>query len=251
MKFFLYTKGGHHDKDPGTSGNDYTTDDPIDKMTERKIVVPVCQFMQAMMIKDICIPVSYDEDWIPDSDDSLTLTQSIEFIKKDYKKRGLKPGECAGIDVHCDWAAPNASGVRVLYRAGDEKGKKLAALIAEDVAKNVGVPNLGTLPDTSTPRKRLGILRDTPVPFVLIEMGFINKDLDEMKYNPEKYAASILRGFEKHYGVKLIRESKDACVIEEYAQQLWNKADKDMLEENWVKNAGSKIGAFARLLQKD
>lgn len=249
-KFFLYTKGGHHDKDPGTGGNDYTTPDPIDRITERQIVVPVCQFMNAIMNKDMCIPVSFDEDWIPDNDDSLTLAQAIAWIKKDYKARGLKPNECLGIDVHCDWAAPTASGVRVLFKTGDKEGEKLAKMISKEVAKNVGIKDLGALPDSSTPHGRLGILRDTPVRFVLIEMGFINKDLEEMKQNPERYAAAILRGFEQYSGQDLINAHKDACIIEEYAQQLWNKADKEqVLEKNFVKNVAQKTAEFARYLQ--
>jgi len=75
---------------------------------------------------------------------------------------------------HNAFPSPTANGFEVLYHYRSETGRKLAKLLCEKVSLRLPIMrNRGP-----KPRRRLVVLRDTKMPAILIEAGFISSDKD-------------------------------------------------------------------------
>lgn len=100
-----------------------------------------------------------------------------------------------GISIHCDCAHdnPDAHGAHVCFYPGSVAGSRLAACIAEPLADL-----LPGRANTIQSRPGLAILKQTRMPWVLCECGFISNtgDADVMKHHPESIANAIARGVE-------------------------------------------------------
>lgn len=98
-----------------------------------------------------------------------------------------------GISIHCDCAhdKPDARGAHVCFYPGSVRGSRLAACIAEPLADL-----LPGRANTIQSRPGLAILKQTRMPWVLCECGFISntEDADIMKHHPESIAEAIAEG---------------------------------------------------------
>ncbi|GMG95830.1 N-acetylmuramoyl-L-alanine amidase family protein [Tepidimicrobium xylanilyticum] len=110
------------------------------------------------------------------------------------------------ISIHSNsyTASPNVSGIQVLYHAHDKaKVKKeetvaLAKIMLEELVKGTGAADKGIIP-----RERTVVIRDTEMPSVLIELGFLTNEKEAQLLNDDEYqnilVESIIKGIEKYF----------------------------------------------------
>lgn len=95
---------------------------------------------------------------------------------------------------------PSAHGAVVFYAKGSEKGKLLAQYILAELAK---VQDLNH--SFVVPRQNIYVLRNTAVPTVLVELGFISNPKDKERLTKESYrqtlAEAVSQGIIKYFTV--------------------------------------------------
>lgn len=121
----------------------------------------------------------------PDKGNTEDLNATIKVANAD--------GYDFGISLHCDCAhdRQNACGAHVCFYPGSVQGSRLAACIAEPLADL-----LPGRANTIQARPGLAVLKQTRMPWVLCECGFISNagDADIMKHHPESIANAIAEG---------------------------------------------------------
>ena len=97
------------------------------------------------------------------------------------------------VDLHFDWNAPGVSGTTAYITPATSAHNRLFAIeLANVCAKSMGIPVFGIKLDTESSRKRLGILRDTVMPAVLLEVCFLNEgDLTAYRKNKAQLAQNL------------------------------------------------------------
>lgn len=101
-----------------------------------------------------------------------------------------------GISIHCDCSDNlDARGAHVCFYPGSVKGSRLAACIAEPLADL-----LPGRANTIQSRPGLAVLKQTRMPWVLCECGFLSNpgDADIMKHHPESIANAIAEGVDAY-----------------------------------------------------
>lgn len=102
------------------------------------------------------------------------------------------------LSLHVNAAAnPNASGNEALvYGPGATVANALAADILEQLTLTTGLRNRGIVY-----RPGLYVLKETEMPAVLVEMGFISNpyDAELLAYSPNLFATGIYRGILQYY----------------------------------------------------
>ena len=102
------------------------------------------------------------------------------------------------ISLHTNAAEnTNASGIEALvYGPGAEVANELAEDILEELTLTTGLRNRGIVY-----RPGLYVLKETTMPAVLVEMGFISNpyDAELLAYSPELFATGIYRGILAYY----------------------------------------------------
>ena len=104
------------------------------------------------------------------------------------------------ISLHTNAAEnTNASGIEALvYGPGAEVANELAEDILEELTLTTGLRNRGIVY-----RPGLYVLKETTMPAVLVEMGFISNpyDAELLSYSPELFALGIYRGILDYYNL--------------------------------------------------
>lgn len=104
------------------------------------------------------------------------------------------------ISLHNNAATnPNATGNEALvYGPGQRVANDLATQILEQLTLTTGLRNRGIVY-----RPGLYVLKETSMPAVLVEMGFISNqyDADLLANSPYLFATGIYRGILKYYGL--------------------------------------------------
>ncbi|HEY9635503.1 MAG TPA: N-acetylmuramoyl-L-alanine amidase [Coleofasciculaceae cyanobacterium] len=106
--------------------------------------------------------------------DDLSLTQTIGWINS----RG-RSGDVA-LEIHADaYSNPNIRGSAVFYIANNTDRKNHADLMLLALVRRLPqLPNQGAKPDTSTGIGRISFCRDTTIPSLLMEVGFLSNPDD-------------------------------------------------------------------------
>ncbi len=100
------------------------------------------------------------------------------------------------ISIHTNASdSPSAKGVEVLVYSIDSRAGDLAKDILEELSEASGFPSRGV-----KERPGLYVLRKTPMPAVLAELGFITNPTEAnlMANNPSLFANAIYRGIVKY-----------------------------------------------------
>ncbi len=104
------------------------------------------------------------------------------------------------LSLHVNAAAnENASGNEALvYGPGSTVANGLAENILEQLTLTTGLRNRGVIY-----RPGLYVLKETEMPAVLVEMGFISNpyDAELLVYSPNLFATGIYRGILEYYGL--------------------------------------------------
>ncbi len=109
---------------------------------------------------------------------TMTLDQKVVWTNKN-----LTPDDYV-LELHLDSSGPRKeTGALVYYYGGSEDSKTLAKKLLDAYLLSVKVKNNGLRADTQSRFGQLGIIRNTTGWALLIELGSINNDLEQVKAN--------------------------------------------------------------------
>lgn len=99
------------------------------------------------------------------------------------------------ISVHYNaTVTPNAaSGTMTFYHRNSTHGQLLAECIQAELAKVVRLPNLGTRSDGTVYQNGFAVLRNTRMPGVLLELGFLSHSADRARVQEQEFQTSAAR----------------------------------------------------------
>jgi hypothetical protein len=106
--------------------------------------------------------------------DDLSATQTIQWINS-----RVRPTDVA-LEIHADaYSNPDVRGACAFYIANNTERKSHSELMLLALIRRVPqLPNRGAKPDTSTGVGRINFCRDTTLPSILIEVGFLSNPDD-------------------------------------------------------------------------
>lgn len=106
--------------------------------------------------------------------DDLSSSETIKWINS-----RARPGDVA-LEIHADaYSNPNLRGTTVFYIANNTERKTNADLMLVALVRRLPqLPNLGAKPDTATGIGRIAFCRETSVPSLLMEVGFLSNPDD-------------------------------------------------------------------------
>lgn len=160
--------------------------------------------------KDIVLPVALaTAKALTDAGASVILTRSQDTFPtlQDRCDIANNSGANLFISIHANSVvkANSRSGSISFYHMDLSVGKLLAECIQSELATATKIPSLGIWSDKRIYKDSgFKVLRDTKMPAVLLELGFVNHDFDRgvmtSKDFPAKMAQAILRGVKNFIG---------------------------------------------------
>lgn len=133
-----------------------------------------------------------------------TRTTDVDVDLSERANRANKWGADYFISLHLNAYNGQAKGVEVWCSIGDSKSKGIAECVQAELVQ-LGYVNRG-LKDGST---SLAVIRQTKMPAILAEVGFIDNAGDMALFDAAQAAQAIAKGICKHTGV----EYKSAVVM--------------------------------------
>ena len=100
------------------------------------------------------------------------------------------------VSIHCDKEGANNShtGVLIFYHGGRAQGKLLAAVVLARVTNGSRLPVNGFRSDATRFPKGFSVLRNSPVPAVLVECGYMNNARDLAALHQERTQQQVADG---------------------------------------------------------
>jgi N-acetylmuramoyl-L-alanine amidase len=166
----------------------------------------------------------------------LTRKKDISLgstVKEDLWKRtsNLNAQKCDySVSIHCDASekpGPNHFGVYVIKTGGESE--KLGNFISKSIAKDTGWGwgYDGNGNNDGVKEKNLALVRDTNMPSVLVECGFITNPQQEAMLNDPSFerllARAIANGILEFLGMKSIIK-EDIFTMEAWKKEIMDKA---------------------------
>ena len=149
---YIVLDAGHGGLDPGS----------IEKgVCEKDIALDV-----ALRVAELLAESGIDYVLTRPDDETVGLERRHEYAKG--------AGARMLISVHCDWyEQKQINGTSTIYDVDNESSKELAALIQTHIT-----PGLGTADRSVHPHNNILLLRDLPIPAVVVELGFFSNEHD-------------------------------------------------------------------------
>ena len=178
--------------DPGHGGTDPGAISPIRKMKESELVLEVSKRVNKMLTD-----VGFMTHMTRSTDTSVALQDRVT-VANDMNADLY-------VSIHAN-AATNTSvnGIENLYYPSEmdpndnRDNKKLAQVFQAEMVKHLGAFNRGIVA-----RDKLYVIRETKMPAVLVEMGFLTNKIEEDKLSTDEYrqlvAESIYQSILKYY----------------------------------------------------
>ena len=146
---------GHGGKDPGA--------------IKRPLVEKVLNLEFAVVMRDV----------IRKSEHFAVMTRDSDIYIPNRTRADIANAQDADIFVslhHNAFRSSKANGFEVLYYPTSRKGKRIATMVCDEVCLTWPIRNRG-----SKPRVNLSVLRNTKMPAILIEAGFLTSTIDRRK----------------------------------------------------------------------
>jgi N-acetylmuramoyl-L-alanine amidase len=178
----LFVDLGHSTKFPGAFGV------KSEVLWNRSIWEHLRNLLDTSKWNVVLVPESYG--W-SDLTSNLNLIHRIQFINKN-----CKDGDWV-LSIHGNAASnPNVRGVTTCYMGGSEYMRRKAIELSQVFSDVAGIPlwGSGAFDDRTSRYKRLGMVRDTRPPALLIEAGFVTNKSD-MAVEPRLAAEAIAQWF--------------------------------------------------------
>ena len=167
---------GHGGADPGAVG--------VTGVKEKDINLLVAQKVRDKLADNYLVVMTRDKDTY------LNLSGRAEIANEE--------GASLFISIHCNaFTNPKAEGVETFHYHSSTQGKLLALEIQRSLAAVTGAINRGVKSAS------FKVLRDTAMPAVLVELGFLTNAKEEKLLNTEKYqdtcAEAIAHGIKEYF----------------------------------------------------
>ncbi len=181
--------------DPGHGGNDPGTSSKSG-IKEKDIALKI-----SLKLRDKLERAGYGKVLMTrDTDKTLVLKDRPKFANDNYAD--------LFVSIHGNSVSGNSSvkGIEVLYTPkadnymkGDQQ-THLARLVQDELIKATGTSNRGI-----KKRPNLVVIRDTKMPSILVETGFLSNPTEASKLNSDSYqdlvAEAIFKGIEKYFNI--------------------------------------------------
>lgn len=211
MKYLL--DYGHGGIDPGAIGIDNVKEKDIVKEIGKRVKYHLERHQQTVF-------------------ESRPNDETVSLTERSNKANSNNVDLC--ISIHCNaFSDSSAQGVEIFYYKGSTRGQQLASSILNEITKaKLYTKNRGLKTDN------LHMTRETNMPSVLIELGFITNVTDKnlIINNKEKFAIAITKGILSYYGItykaettqttttdKLYRVQVGAFSVKANAEKLANE----------------------------
>ncbi|MDD7449633.1 MAG: N-acetylmuramoyl-L-alanine amidase [Treponema sp.] len=211
MKYLL--DYGHGGNDPGAIG--------VDNVKEKDIVLEIGKRVKYHLER-------HNQTVL----ESRTGDETVSLTERSNKANRNNVDLC--ISIHCNaFSDSSAQGVEIFYFQGSTRGQQLAKSILNEITKaKLYTKNRGLKTNN------LHMTRETSMPSVLIELGFITNvnDKNLIINNKENFAIAITKGILSYYGItykaettqttttnKLYRVQVGAFSVKANAEKLANE----------------------------
>lgn len=165
--------------DPGHGGYDKGTQNRNSKIYEKDVALEIGKKVAAKLSKqnDVQVIISRTDDKYISLEDRVSManTQNVDAL--------------VSIHLNAEGGGDSAYGVETYYRKGANDGSdKLAKKIQETISSYVAIKDRGTREDIYK------VIKDTRMPAVLVECGFLTNPKESKKLLDEKYQNQLADG---------------------------------------------------------
>lgn len=139
------------------------------------IVAGTTEAQEMILLRDQVVPELRSRGFeVLSVPDDLSSSQSIQWINS-----RARPSDVA-LEIHADaYSNPNLRGATVFYIANNTERKNHSELMLLALVRRLPqLPNQGAKPDTATGIGRISFCRDTVLPSLLMEVGFLSNPDD-------------------------------------------------------------------------
>ena len=172
---------GHGLPDGGTVG--------VSGVVEQEINLKIAKKVEEILKGDgyITIMTRRGEDSIAKADERSIREMKVMDMKK--RRELIKESNAdVFISIHMNsYPDPKVSGLRVFYSAKHKKIKVLAEDIQERISDITGAKTYAV----KTADRDLFLMKDPPVPAILVECGFLSNPTEEKKLVDEEYQTKV------------------------------------------------------------
>jgi hypothetical protein len=139
------------------------------------IVGSINEAQEMILLRDLVVPELRSRGFeVLSVPDDLSASQTIQWINA-----RSRPGDVA-LEIHADsFSNPDVRGTTAFYIANNTERKKHAELLLLALVRRLPqLPNRGAKLDTATGIGRIAFCRDTTLPSILLEVGFLSNPDD-------------------------------------------------------------------------
>lgn len=174
--------------------------DPIDPSTATIVIDPghggsaSGAYYEGIMEKDLTFPISlYLRDILEDEGYNVIMTRESD-VYMTLSDRCAVANEVDAdlfISIHCNALANNTNyqGLITFYSTGSTKGQKLAQAVQDATAEATGAINRGIRNNSD-----YTVLRQTKMPAILVETGFMSSHEELMRLSDPAYQQLLAQG---------------------------------------------------------
>lgn len=168
--------------DPGHGGKDSGAVGPDKKLFEKNLVLAISRRMaDELTAGGATVILTRNDDTYP------TLTARSDLANRS------RADLFVSVHINSNRVANTASGVIIFYHGGSTMGKLLAQCINEAVVRVSQLREWAPMSDKRIHKSGFAVLRNTTMPGVLCELGFINNDRDRSLMVRPEWQAEIAK----------------------------------------------------------
>ena len=182
-KYTILIDPGHGGKDPGNLGTPIIEGDTKEKIYEKDLNLQIGKKVASILSRqnDVQVILTRTEDKFISLEDRVIMANNQE----------QKIDAFISIHMNAESGGNTANGIETYYRAeATPEGKSLQ--LANSVQKTIG--SYIKMKDRGVRQEILQVLRDSKVPAILVECGFITNDKEEQKLLDDQYQNQLSEG---------------------------------------------------------
>lgn len=176
--------------DPGHGGHDSGARAPDGSATEKNLALAVSRFLAEYLSAEgaSVIMTRKTDDFIPLKERAMIANRnSADLFVSVHFNSNQRPN--------------STSGNMTFYHKKDPIGQLLAECIQNEIAKVSGLRSMGAWSDQRIYDSGFSVLRNSQMPAVLLELGFINHRVDRSKAVTQEFQTNVARAVVK--GIKV------------------------------------------------
>ncbi len=179
--------------DPGHGGHDNGAKAPDWSVLEKDLNLRFGKAVSQRLIEEGATVILTRK-----TDEFIPLTERAAIANRNHANFFIS------IHVNSNSLNNSTSGGITFYHLQNQTCQLLAQCIQHEIGKVSGLPSIGTWSDGKIYRSGFSVLRNSEVPAVLIETGFINHKVDRARLQTEEFrdmlALAVVRGLKTYLG---------------------------------------------------